>query len=375
MPSPDLRAYTTLTLYDVDPRALVDRATTDALVKFPDWTPREGNTEVLLIESMALEVSEAVFAINRLPDAVVEVLMRLFGITRNLGAKATVTATFTVSDALGHAIPAGTRVRLTLGGDTVDFTTDAPGAVAPGATTTVIAMTSVTNTSEANGTAAGTALALVDGVAYVESVVTATAVAAGADPETSDSWRARAVTQFAALSSTLVLPGDFTAAALQWPTVYRATTIDRWDPTLSGGAGGTANGHVTIAVLGVGNALLSAPDKANLLASLDARCYGALVLHVVDPTITAVNVTATVKALAGFDPVAVQASAVAAIAAYLSPSTWPWAATVRVNELIALLDGVAGVDYVVSVTAPAADTPIAGAAPLANAGVTTITVT
>lgn len=375
MPSPDLRAYSSLTLYDADPRALVDRAITDALVKFPDWTPREGNTEVALVEALALEVSEAVFAINRLPDAVVEVLMRLFGITRNLGAKPTVTATFTVSDNLGHVIPAGTRVRLPVGTDYVDFTTDAAIAVAPGATTGVANLTSVTNTAEANGTAAGTPLVLVDAVAYVETVVTATPVGAGADPETAESWRSRAVTVFASLSSTLVLPGDFTAAALQWPTVYRATTLDRWDPTLSGGAGGTANGHVTVAVLGAGNALLSAPDKANLLANLDARAYGALVIHVVDPTITNVNVTATVKALASASPATVQADAIAAVQAYLSPSAWEWAGTVRVNELIALLDGVAGVDYVVSVTAPAADVALAGAAPLANAGVVTITVT
>jgi hypothetical protein len=176
MPSPDLQSYSSLTLYDVDPRALVDRAVTDGLVKFPGWTPREGNTELALIELLGLEVAEAVFAINRLPDAVVEVLMRLFGITRNLGAPAAATATFTLSDALGHVIPAGTRVRLELAaGQAVDFTTDVALVVAGGAVAGTVAITAVTSTADANGTGPGVSLALVDAVPYIETVVTATA--------------------------------------------------------------------------------------------------------------------------------------------------------------------------------------------------------
>lgn len=374
MPSPDLSAYSSLTLYDVDPRALVDRATTDALVKLPGWTPREGNTELVLIEALALEVAEAVFAINRLPDAVVEVLMRLFGITRLLGAPATATATFTLSDALGHVIPAGTRVRLTLSaGQAVDFTTNVALVVAGGATVGVVAITSTTSTADANGTGPGVALELVDAVPYIETIVTATAVGAGANPEDDATWRGRAVTLFSAFTSTLVVPSDFTANALQWPTVYRATTLDQWDPTLAGGAGAAANGHVTVAVIGLDNAALTAGDKAALLASLDAKAYGPLIVHVVDPTVTAQNVTVDVKILPGSVAATVQAAVVAALRGYLSPNTWAWASTVRRNELIALVSGVAGVDYVTALTVPAADVVLPGAAPLANAGVLTVT--
>jgi hypothetical protein len=374
MPSPDLQSYSSLTLYDVDPRALVDRAVTDGLVKFPGWTPREGNTELALIELLGLEVAEAVFAINRLPDAVVEVLMRLFGITRNLGAPAAATATFTLSDALGHVIPAGTRVRLELAaGQAVDFTTDVALVVAGGAVAGTVAITAVTSTADANGTGPGVSLALVDAVPYIETVVTATAVGAGAAPHDHHTRRGRAVTLFSSLTSTLVAPSDFTAAALQWPTVYRATTVDQWDPTLAGGAGGAANGHVTVAVIGLNNAALTAGDKANLLADLDAKAYGPLVVHVVDPTVTAQNVTVDVKVASGYAPVDVQAAVVAALTDYLSPNTWPWSPTVRRNELIALVSGVAGVDYVTALTVPAADTALPGAAPLANAGVLTVT--
>src|SRR3954451_10720454 len=112
MPSPDLSQYNPLILLDKAPSDLVARALTDAAVKLPGWTPREGNTEMALLEVMALTVSEDIFAINPLPDAVLDVLIRLFGIPRILGTPATGTATFTLSDNLGHTIPAGTRVRL-----------------------------------------------------------------------------------------------------------------------------------------------------------------------------------------------------------------------------------------------------------------------
>lgn len=389
MPSPDLRQYHSLTLYDKEPAELVDRAVTDRLVKFPGWDPLEANTEMTLIEALALVVAEGVFALNRVPDAVVEVLLRLFGIVRDLGAPATAAAEFTLADNVGHDVPVGTRLRLELAaGIVVDFLTDVTLTVLPGNLTGIVTITSTTNTADANGAVAGTDLELVDAVPFVESVALDTAVAAGAGPETDEEWRSRAITAFGALNSTLVNPEDFTAAALQWPTVYRATVLDDWDPTLAAGAGAAANGHVTIAVAGEAGALLSAPDKANLLASLDARAYAALVPHVIDATITAEPVTTQVKAAAGADGPTVQAGVEAAIDDYLNPDTWvdaagtSWPHVLRRNELLAVLAGVDGVDYVNTLTVPAADVNLPGQGPGANgnysglptAGLLTVTV-
>lgn len=138
---------------------------------------------------------------------------------------------------------------------------------------------------------------------------------------------------------------------------------------------GSAPGFVTVAVLGPGGALVAAATKTALQNAMDAQAQGNLAPRVIDPTITNVNVTATVHVTAGSTLATVQAAVVAALQAYLAPSSWPWSATVRRNDLIAIMEGVTGVDYVNAgdPSVPAADVVLSGVAPLANAGTLTIT--
>lgn len=374
MPTPDLTGYSDLVLYDAQPADLVNRAVTDAAVKMPDWEPVDGNTEMVLIEAHSTVVAELVYAINRLPGGVLQTLQNLYGIFRDPGTKPAATVTFTVSDTLGHTIPAGTTVRLTLGdGSTVDFATDAPLAVAEGTTTGTVAATGTTYTASANGTAAGTALDVITAVQAVESAALGSDVTAGADPESDADWRDRTIERFKQLSEVLVLPRHFTAEALANALVARATTIDNYDPGTGPNPGDNA-GHVTVAVLGSGGATLSAADKTALSDAIAAKTRADLALHIVDPTITTVDVDVTVEAVAGFDAATVEADIIAALDTYLSPDTWPWAGIARLYELVSVIDQVEGVDYVASITTPAADVALAGVAPLADLGTATVTV-
>lgn len=375
MPSPDLRTYSDLVLFDRGPSELVDRALSDAATKLPGARFADGSVEVVLTEAQALVVSEIAYAINRVPGGVMDVLLRLYGVERDLGAAPTATVTFALANTLGHTIPAGTVVRLAVGvGQTLDFTTDAEVTAAPGQASVDAAVTGVSNTDAANGIAAGTALELVSSLPYVDAVTLAVAVAAGADPETEESWRSRGVQRFSRLVTTLVHPEHFTAYALENPLVYRALTLDDYDPGQAGDPGDHP-GHVTVAVLGQGAALISAGDKETLRAEMDDLAQVNLAVHVIDPTITDVDVSLTVKALPGYTSQQVQDAVEAELAAYLSPDAWPWGDTVRRNEQIALADRAAGVDYVETLTTPAADVALAGAAPLARLGVATVAVT
>lgn len=377
MASPDLSPYVDLTLYDKGVLDLINRAVSDAAAKLPGWIPREGNTEMVLIEEQALICAELIYAVNRVPGAIVEILLQLFGITRSPGAPPTATVTFNLADAIGHELPAGTRVRLDLGAgiDPVVFTTDAAADAAVGVSTITTSVTGATNAARANGVGAPTALVMVDSVPWVNSAQLASTVANGLDPEGVSDWITRGTQMFSRLVTTLVLPAHFTAAALAQANVYRAFTVNNWDPTAGGGAGAAANGHVTTAVLDPNGALLSGPAKTAIAAALAAAAEANLAVHVVDPTITAVAVTTTVAKLATADATTVQNAVIAAVQAYLSPKNWGWGATVRRNELLSLIDDVAGVDYVVSLTAPAADVALPGVAPLANAGAVAVTVT
>lgn len=376
MSSPDVSSYVDLTVFDVDASEMVDRALVVAETQLPEASFPDGALETVLLEPLALIIAEIAYALNRLPGAVLEaLLLRLYAIPRSPGLPPTATVQFTAS-AGGAAIPMGTLVQLLVGDEPVQFATDLELTIPAGTPTGTVAVTGSELFSLANGIAAGTPLELTTAATGVTAVALASDVTGGLDAEDADTYLDRAATRLQRLSAVLVLPAHFVAYALEQPGVYRAFAIDNYDPA-GGGGPGTNGGHTTVAVLGPGGAALSGPAKADLAADMDAAASAQLVLHVVDPTITAVNVTATVKVLAGYTPAAVQAACVAALQTFLSPLTWEWAATVRRNELIALLENVPGVDFVLAghPTTPSSDLALAGVAPLATAGTLTISAT
>lgn len=374
MTSPDAIALERLALVDRDADDLVARATQLLSTLVPGLVLRAGRTEVALLEAQALVAVETIFALNRLPQAVAIRQAALAGVVRSEGAYATASVTVTMADSAGHTLPAGTRLRLVTGTDPVTFALAADLVVPPGSTSGTGAVTASTVGIAANGVAIGTPLSLLDSVFYVDAVTLATTPTGGADPEGVDEWLARAGQRFARLSSVLVLPAHFVAAALEDVRVSRARVVDRYDPTIGTGVPGDHLGHVTVAVSGSGGAALSGPVKAEIRSALAALTRADLAVHVVDPTITSVAVTVTVTALPDFTAAAVVANVTAALTAYLSPDTWGWGSTVYRNELIALIDGAAGVDRVVSLSVPAADVALSGVAPLASAGAISVTV-
>jgi uncharacterized phage protein gp47/JayE len=130
---------------------------------------------------------------------------------------------------------------------------------------------------------------------------------------------------------------------------------------------------VTIAVYG-DNATVSAPNKTALEAKMEASALANLDVHIVDPTITTVPINVTVQRVAGYDSATVQENITAALDAYLDPMTWAWGGTVRLYELVEVINSAEGVDYIVSFTSPTTDTALAGVAPLADLGAVAITV-
>lgn len=373
MPSPDATPYIDLTILDKDPQEIYEDAEAQLATELPEWVPREGNTEVLLLEAMAAQVAEGVLAINRLPNGIMEALLLLFGIVRDNGAPPIANLTFTMANTLGYTVAAGTEARLLLSGglEPIIFTTLTDLVVAPGNTSGIVSAQGDRFTADANNMPAGTQMELLDSIIFVNTVELTAITTGGSDPEDDTEYFTRGATRFSRLSETLVLPQHFTAYALEQTNVERATTLDNWDG--SGGAPGDDPGHVTVAVYGNGTAL-SGPEKTTLQAAMEALAAVNLQVHVVDPTITTVNVTAAVKALPGYDTATVDAAVTQALDDYLNPATWPWSGTVRRFELASIMDRVEGVDYVDTITTPASDTALTGHAPLADAGTLNITV-
>jgi uncharacterized phage protein gp47/JayE len=366
VPSPDVTDLIDLTLYDQTADDLVARALTDAAAKVPEWTPAAGNLEVILLEAISTVISELTYSVNRVPGAVLDSLLQLYGIFRSEGTYATATVTFTTASPGGITVPYGTVVQLALTGDTpLDFATDSEAVNPSGTLTTTV--TALDLTSRANGTASGTPLELISSLPNVDTAALASPVLGGAAPESDSDWRQRAIVRLNRLVTTLVLPRHFTDEALESPGVYRAFAIDNYDGTA------TAAGHVTVAVLAEGGGTLTTGAKAALQADLSSKAQVNLAVHVIDPTITTVPVTAAIHPTSGSDPATVIAAVTAALTNYLNTDSWDWSGTVRTNELIAVISNVPGVDYVNSLTAPSGNVTLTGAANLAKLGTATIT--
>lgn len=373
MTSPDLSGYVDLTLYDKNPQDIFQSALAALRTRLPTYVAYEGNIDVVLLEEFALEAAEAAYALNRLPGTIMQILLTLFGVERFEGAPPTVNVTFHLLDALGHTVPAGTRVQLDLGAglDPMTFATDGPAEAVAGETAVTVAATGDRFTAAANGLPSSSGVVVVDSIFFVDSAELDSSPTGGIEPEGTPDWLGRGVTTLQRLNATLVQPQHFTLFALLNPLVTRAFTIDSWNADTAS----AEPGYLTTAVYGPSGPV-SDPDKAALEDEMRAATQANLSVSVVDPTITAVDVVTTVKASPGYVAADVQASVEAALAAYLSPQTWPWSGTVYVNELLRIIGNVTGVDHVVSLTSPAADVPLTGVAPLAELGdLSAVTVT
>lgn len=348
----DLGAYVDLRIFDVPSQDLVNAMIAMYGISNPGWVAREGNTEILLMEAVALAVAENVAAINRLPGAVVEATLQLAGVSRDFGAPSTATATLAVADGLGYTIPTGTRFYLTLAtGTTVVFLAQAPDTqIAPGDTTATVNLISQINTAAANGVAAGARLVLADQLHMVQSVVLASTVAGGRDPETDAAWRDRGVARFQQLSDTLVVPRQFNAFIDEDPRIGRVMTVDLWDGSVgSPTAPGTNPGHITSAVLDPTGLALPTLDLTDLENKAQAKAAAMLDVHVVNAALDTLNIVASFRTAAGYSSATVVASVIATIRDYIDPLTWEAGAPARHNELISIIDQVPGVDYVTSV--------------------------
>jgi len=371
---PDVSQFVDLTLDDRDPQALFEAFLADATSRFPDWSPREGDTEVVIAQSYAVVIAELIVAVNRLPGALLEALLGgLFELPRDSGAPPTGTITFTASDAAGHLLPAGTRLGYLQGDGTLaTFTTDLDALIPPASTTGTAAVTGDTFGATLNGLAAGTPLQVLDAVAWLDAVDLEAVLAGGRDPETSQSYLTRGAELLATLTTTLVRPSQFVAAALAVPGVGRAFGIDLYDPV---GPDPAAIGNLSLVLTdSAGNAVGGTVQSA-VTAALAPRQQGGLAVHLLDPTLTVVDVTCSVHRDNTLTDATAAAAVQAALRAYLSPASWPFAGEVYVNELISQIRAVPGVDRVNSVTVPGGDLPLAGAGPLASAGVLTVAVT
>lgn len=315
----------------------------------PEWTPRPGNTEVVLLEAMSMLLGMELVAINDVPDVVFERLLSLHKITRSPGQYATATATFTVgSTEPVYTIPTGVTLRL-LNPDTgedMEFeTTEAREIVVAEGRSATIAIRATEYGSQVNGVAAGAPLEVVDALPFVDSVRLGSIVLGGEDEEDDDSLFNRGAARMARMTSTIVLADQFSLAAIEDERVARAFAQSLADPDRPGVE---APGHVTVTVLGYAGEL-DAGDRESIRQDLAAQAVAGLKIHVVPPDVTDLSVEVDVIVNSGAVKEDVLAAVEHRVTRYLTPLEWDWSEKVYRNVLVAHAAAVPGVARVVDV--------------------------
>lgn len=335
----------------------------------PEWIPRNGAPEVIYLEAVAQAVTEVAVAAQAEVGAVVETLLsELYQVPRLPGAGATGEVTLTFDTSVTTTIPTGTRFLLPDTGVELVTTADVPVSAS---LTAVLPVATATATAAVNGTGSAASLDLLDTVPNALSAQITLDLSGGTEPESDSAYLTRAVQRLARVTSSLVVTDHFSAYVLEDGQTSNAVAIAAWDGA-SIGTAGTDGGHVTVAAYGRGGQL-PAGVKTALAAAMQAITAAGATVHVVDAALSTVDVTATVHPIAGYDTNAVRDACEAALAAWLAPETWEFGETVRVTTLTTVLAAVEGVDYVTSVTTPAADVTL-NANGLPAAGALSITV-
>lgn len=335
----------------------------------PNWIPRNASPELVYLEAVALAVAEVTNAANATIAAVEEdILANFYQVPRRPGSAATGQITVTFDSSVTTTIPAGTGFLLSDYGVEVATTADVNVTAS---TTAVLAVSTTEATTLVNGVGAGAGVDVLDVIPNILSVAITGDFSGGADPEDDVAYTARARNRLARVTNSLVVPDHFTAYVLEDGRAVNALCIPAWDG-VSTGTIGTDAGDVTVVTYGRGGTL-SAGDKTDLAAAMQAITYVGATVHVVDAAVTTVNVTTTIAPAPGYSNAEAQAAAEDAIRGFLNPETWTVGDDVLVGALQAAITDTPAVDYIVSMSAPSGTTTIAANA-VAKYGTLTVSV-
>jgi phage-related baseplate assembly protein len=376
MASPDFSKYVDLTIYDTDAETLLNQIVTYARGVMPEWVPAAGEVEMMLAEVFAVGSADLASYINRIPGGVVEGIIALFGETRSSGVKSTGIVDITMVSTAGYTLPAGTALAYTTPtAPAYVFVTDSDLVVSAGLSSGSVAVTATAVGAGYNSVPASAGVQVLSNVTFVSSAAfNSSGPSGGADAENDAAYFERVTNRFATYSSALATTGQIRTSVLDGfaSTVYRCAVYDKeryLDRAVSSTA--THPGYVLVAVAdqnavnSTGNftdVTTSSAEMAAVRAHLEDRVPAGLQIDIMSAEVVSVDVTASVKVVAGADTGVVETAISNALSTYLDPNAWDWTKSkVRVNEVIALIDGVDGVDYVESVA-------LAGTSEIAPAG-------
>ena len=110
------------------------------------------------------------------------------------------------------------------------------------------------------------------------------------------------------------------------------------------------NGYATLYVSDLDGASVSASTLAEIEEEITDKAIGGLIFRVDNAKVANLDIAVSYTLQSGNLATVVSNSVASAIESYVNPNSWPWSQDVYVNEIIALVDRVSGVERVVSVS-------------------------
>lgn len=231
MASPDFREYIDLTVNDLQPSEIYDLARNYALVSLPEFDPRVGTVEDAMLEAMSYVAGLVTGAVNRLPDGLMEGILRLMGFYRSEATFASGSVIFTAIDDSGLFIPVGTQVAYN---ETTDegvvthvYETLSSASIAEGDTESDPVQIVAIEAGEKPVISDGTALTILTPVARLFDATFDGAFVQGNNTESDLEFFSRAATYLSSLSLSLATAEQVTSYILtNYPEAYRVKAYD-----------------------------------------------------------------------------------------------------------------------------------------------------
>lgn len=358
---------------------ILDEMVTYLQSNLPGWTVSKGQLENWLLAATARIASSISTAASDVPREIFEDFGRsLAKVPRREAVGATMFSTWTMVDAQGYTIEAGTLVGYrTTGDQLVGFTVRDDVAVPPGSVSTTIGqviLDAVEVGEDGNVVPNASILEVMDPSAFVASVVSASVSAGGADAESAEDYRNRLAQELTLLSPKPILPNDYAVLARRIPGVHRVMAINGYNPvdnTLFNAR------YMGLAAVDVNGAEIPLATKNAVIEYLDSMRETNVNIGFATVNYTNVDVDFQIKVSVDFDPVEVVTAAEEAVTTYLSPAIYgggdqnpprwdPLANTIRIYAVSALISAIPGVEYVNAINIQGSPTNLTlpGIAPL-----------
>jgi hypothetical protein len=355
MSSPDFSQYVDLTLYDVEPQDVYSAALTYAQTALPEFIPVIGTVEDAVLQATSYMTYILAAGINRVPNGLMEGIIKLMGFSRREATFATGSALFTLSVNTGTTIPEGTIIAYTT---TIDnevvaysFATTTDTIVPSGSDTVSIAI-EATEEGQYPTLLDTQQMILISSVPTILEVSLDADIVNGINSETDAQYFDRAAQFLSSINTSLATKRQLVNyIAANYPTVNISAV---YDTTNSAGnllfATAAAPGYVTIAVAQSDGTALGSTIKNALQADVAGKAIAGLNVGVIDITTFSCSIAVSIAVVSGYTPANVQASVADAIESYISPLGWDQEQTINPNKIVALIAVIPGVGYVSSVT-------------------------